>query len=128
LLAPRILTPAPQICSVPLHWQRQIQRGFNQSERLAYYLNQHFDSELLPSLFRRTEATPAQKGLNKQQRKQNLTHAFTLRSCKAIEHIALVDDVVTTGSTLEQLCKLLLEVGVKRIDIYCICRTAEPES
>jgi ComF family protein len=128
LLAERISTPAPIISCVPLHWHRHLKRGFNQSERLAHHLSQQLDSQFLPSLFQRINPTPTQKGLNKQQRKRNLTNAFKLKPCPSITHIALVDDVVTTGSTLEQLCKLLLEVGVKRIDIYCICRTAEPES
>lgn len=47
---------------------------------------------------------------------------------KGDAHVAIMDDVVTTGSTVYQLCQLLLEVGAKRIDIYCICRTPEPAS
>ncbi|OBS94374.1 competence protein ComF [Vibrio tasmaniensis] len=129
LLASRIDHPAPLIASVPLHWTRYIQRSFNQSQLLANYTAQELgvNSDVL---FRRNRATLSQQGLTKSIRSSNLNGAFTLlhRDFEATDypHIAIIDDVVTTGSTVYQLCQLLLEVGVKRIDIYCICRTPEP--
>ncbi|BBM65943.1 hypothetical protein VYA_01280 [Vibrio alfacsensis] len=54
--------------------------------------------------------------------------AFALKGKVRDSHVAIVDDVVTTGSTVRQLCDLLLEVGVESIDIYCICRTPAPGS
>jgi len=81
-------------------------------------------------LFKRIRSTASQQGLTKSARKSNLKGAFAMRnanfSALDYSHIAIIDDVVTTGSTVYQLCQLLLEVGVKRIDIYCICRTPEP--
>ncbi|WP_192889744.1 ComF family protein [Vibrio bathopelagicus] len=129
LLASRIDHPAPLITSVPLHWTRYIQRSFNQSQLLANYTAQELGVKS-DVLFRRTRATLSQQGLTKSIRLSNLNGAFTLvpRDFEATDypHIAIIDDVVTTGSTVYQLCQLLLEVGVKRIDIYCICRTPEP--
>ncbi|XGB46816.1 ComF family protein [Vibrio kanaloae] len=129
LLAPRIEHPAPLITSVPLHWGRYIHRGFNQSQLLAHYAAQELDVKSAV-LFRRSRSTISQQGLTKSARQINLKNAFTLRnmhfSTNNYAHVAIIDDVVTTGSTVYQLCQLLLEVGVKRIDIYCICRTPEP--
>ncbi|WP_417852358.1 phosphoribosyltransferase family protein [Vibrio europaeus] len=73
-------------------------------------------------------ATPQQQGLTKAERKRNLDRAFLLNGEIVADHIAIVDDVLTTGSTVQHLCELLLEAGVKSVDIYCICRTPEPAS
>lgn len=134
LLANHIEQPAPIITSVPLHWRRYLHRGFNQSALLADALAKELNSES-HVLFRRKRATPTQQGLSKQQRQSNLYKVFSLRNkdvmkliAKGDAHVAIIDDVVTTGSTVYQLCQLLLDVGVKRIDIYCICRTPEPAS
>ncbi|MGF1752247.1 ComF family protein [Vibrio makurazakiensis] len=133
LLAPKIESPAPLITSVPLHWSRYIQRGFNQSALLCDYLAKELhtpaqDRHTLTQhqIFKRIRSTSFQHGLTKDQRQQNLRNAFTLNKQPTQTHVAILDDVVTTGSTVQHLCDLLLEVGVKRIDIYCICRTPEP--
>ncbi|MBD1558647.1 ComF family protein [Vibrio sp. S9_S30] len=128
LLAAQISQPAEIITSVPLHWRRQLWRGYNQSDHLAKSLCQHlgvverFDNQV----FNRIKHTGAQQGLNRKARLLNLKNAFTLNSSHVAKHMAIVDDVVTTGSTIRQLCQLLLDVGVETVDIYCICRTPEP--
>ncbi len=128
LLATRITAPAPLITSVPLHWRRYLSRGFNQSDVLARHLATHLDSHFDPKLFRRIKFADSQRGHKKSNREQNLQGAFVLSKKPIFEHVAIVDDVVTTGSTVRQLCQLLLEVGVESIDIYCICRTPAPTS
>lgn len=128
LLAERIPVPAPVFTSVPLHWRRHWWRGFNQSDLLARQLSLAMRCSYQSKLFQRVRATAMQQGLNKSERARNLKRAFTLRNPPLSEHLAIVDDVVTTGSTMRQLCNLLLEVGVKSLDIYCICRTPEPGS
>jgi predicted amidophosphoribosyltransferase len=74
-------------------------------------------------MFKRIKSTPSQQGLNREQRVRNLRHAFALNNHPNHTHIAIIDDVVTTGSSVRQLCNLLFDVGVEKIDIYCICRT-----
>jgi len=133
LLSQKIIDPAPLLISMPLHWRRFMRRGYNQSDLLGYHLVEHFNSSqqpnsktqtiFAPKLFKRIKSTPSQQGLNKQQRLKNLKHAFALNYLPKQTHIAIIDDVVTTGSSMRQLCKLLLNIGTKRIDIYCICRT-----
>ncbi|KIP79231.1 competence protein ComF [Vibrio harveyi] len=128
LLAERIEHPAPIITSVPLHWQRYLKRGFNQSHVLATHLAHHLNSNYRNRVFKRVKSAQSQRGNKKAGREQNLKAAFALHGEVNFSHIAIVDDVVTTGSTVRQLCHLLLEVGVESIDIYCICRTPAPGS
>jgi len=125
LLEPRIEEEPQLITSVPLHWRRQLHRGFNQSELIARYLAQRVKVPYC-CLFTRIRSTPQQQGLTRSERRSNLAQAFKLQGKAEVQHVAIVDDVLTTGSTVQHLCELLLEAGVKRIDIYCICRTPEP--
>lgn len=119
------VTEVPVISYVPLHWRRQLWRGFNQSEYLARALAKRLDLPCV-SLFKRTRVTGAQRGMDRTQRRRNLRGAFRLtQSVGELHSVVIVDDVVTTGSTVQQLCKLLLDEGVKNVDIYCICRTPE---
>ncbi|MZI94755.1 ComF family protein [Vibrio sp. CAIM 722] len=125
LLIPHISDPAPLITSVPLHWQRYVWRGFNQSDLLARALSHSLNIEYWPGLFIRTRATIQQQGLTRSERQSNLRNAFMINSAypNHHSHVAIIDDVVTTGSTVEHLARMLYRLGVKRIDIYCLCRT-----
>ncbi|WP_428809686.1 ComF family protein [Vibrio lamellibrachiae] len=125
LLSLHIDSKPELITCVPLHWQRYLLRGFNQSELLAKQLAKIMSIPTSTDLFSRIKHTPQQKGLNKRQRQKNLQQAFRLNFNPKQKHIAIFDDVVTTGSTTHHLCKLLLDAGVETIDIYCICRTPE---
>jgi ComF family protein len=125
LLAGRISHPATCLTSVPLHWRRQFYRGFNQSDLIARHLSQELHIPHQSTLTRRHRATPQQKGLDKQTRRVNLQGAFTLRHSPDMSHLAIVDDVVTTGNTVGQLCLLFRQAGVEQIDIYCLCRTSK---
>jgi len=124
-LAAQVNDPAPVITCVPLHWKRRLIRGFNQSELIAQQVAIELNSDYQPLLFSRKRNTKTQQSLTKSQRQRNLANAFNLNHTPTTPHIAIVDDVVTTGSTVQHLCQLLLEVGVERIDIYCICRTPQ---
>ncbi|WP_084722160.1 ComF family protein [Photobacterium aquae] len=122
-LAPQITAPAPVLLPVPLHPLRHLSRGFNQSTLIAQPLANTLDSQCLPRAIRRVRHTPYQRLLTKTERRHNLNHAFALNNTRLPRHVALVDDVVTTGSTLSALCVLLHGQGVERIDIYCLCHT-----
>ncbi len=125
LLSSRIPNPAPLMIPVPLHWQRRLVRGYNQSALLADGLTIHFGHRptVLHQAFVRNRSTPFQTRLSQQARRTNLRNAFTLNIAPTGPHIAIVDDVVTTGSTVTELCKLLHLAGSYHIDIYCLART-----
>lgn len=127
MLAAKLSPEVEVITFVPLHWQRQFWRGFNQSEWIARALAQRLGVPC-QAMFKRIRATQPQLGMSRQARQKNLHNAFKLHGTCHNSAIAIVDDVVTTGSTVQQLCKLLLDAGAKSVDIYCICRTPEPHS
>ncbi|CEO37838.1 amidophosphoribosyltransferase [Photobacterium kishitanii] len=125
-LARQITQPAPLLLPVPLHWRRYCQRGFNQSHQLALALATIFNSRVNHSAFQRLRHTPSQQQLTKTQRRRNLQQAFTLRQRVLPNHVAIIDDVVTTGATVHQLTQLLIHHGVKHVDIYTLCHTEQP--
>lgn len=111
---------------VPLHWRRQWRRGFNQAHFLAAALARELQLPLQANALQRGRHTPSQQGMNRKQRQKNLRGAFTLECAPAARHIALVDDVVTTGTTAGLISELLLDGGATRVDIWCLGRTPPP--
>lgn len=115
---------------VPMARRRFAQRGFNQAGMLARWLSQGLQLPWADRTLLRTRDTTAQQGLDAAERLRNLRHAFTLANGAVVagKHLALVDDVVTTGATANQLAKLLLKAGARRVDVYCLARTPKPGS
>jgi ComF family protein len=113
---------------VPLATKRLRQRGFNQAAMLARWLGGHLDIPCDETLLLRTQDTSAQQDLNAEARKKNLRNAFALTPGAQIKgrHLALVDDVLTTGATAQALARLLMEAGAARVDVYCLARTPKP--
>lgn len=122
--------PRPdRLVPVPLPRRRERQRGFNQAALLCGWLGASLDLPVDNRLVRRAMDTPAQQGLDAITRKRNLRHAFTLDTKASIEglHLALVDDVLTTGATAQAIARLLCKAGAARVDVYCLARTPAPE-
>lgn len=118
---PQLLLP------VPLHKIRLCERGFNQSMELARCIGRRNDIPIATGVCRRTRATPSQKGLSALERSKNLHGAFTLNAADIpanTRHVAIVDDVVTTMSTVNCIAGLLRRVGLERIDVYCLARVS----
>jgi ComF family protein len=113
---------------VPLATKRLRQRGFNQAAMLARWLGGHLDIPCDETLLLRTQDTSAQQDLNAEARKKNLRNAFALIPGAQIKgrHLALVDDVLTTGATAQALARLLMDAGAARVDVYCLARTPKP--
>lgn len=106
---------------VPLHASRIRQRGFNQAAELTKLLAKSLKIPFDLTLCKKIINTPSQVSLNRQQRHQNLKKAFTNQSSH-YSHITLVDDLLTTGSTSNELAKSLKLQGVQRVDVWCLAR------
>lgn len=121
--------PRPDcLLPVPLAKKRLRQRGYNQAAMLAHWLGTSLNLPVNEQLLKRTKETPAQQGLNAKARKRNLRGAFTLLNAEQVQgrHVALIDDVLTTASTADAISCLLIEAGARRVDVYCLARTAKP--
>src|SRR5690606_16404846 len=121
--------PRPQaLVPVPLARRRLRQRGFNQAALLARWLSRGLQLPCHEQWLQRIQDTPAQQQLDAAARQRNLRQAFRLIPAPDIvgAHLALVDDVLTTGATAERLARLLLKAGAARVDVYCLARTPKP--
>jgi len=111
------------ILPVPLHWRRRWQRGFNQAETIADELSRQLHIPVQTRWLQRRHATPSQHLLNATQRAKNLRGAFALKHSVQGLRIALVDDVVTTGSTVAEVAQTLLRGGAASVVVWCLART-----
>lgn len=108
------------IVPVPLHKKRKRKRGYNQAEVLAKELGRILGLPVDTELLVRVRDTSPQKILNDAERKNNLKKAFkTTKSVVQLQYILVVDDIYTTGSTVDAVAKILLEAGV--LEVYTCC-------
>lgn len=115
--------PVPDaIVPVPLHPRRLRRRGYNQAAELAKPLAELLQRPLLTAAVERRLDTADQIGLSALQRRRNLRKAFAVRSALPA-HVAIVDDVLTTGATVLTLAKCLRAAGVGEITVWCLART-----
>jgi ComF family protein len=118
--------PLPQcIIPVPLHRSRLRERGFNQALELAKPIAKRLAIPLDFKSCTRVIATKAQSQILASERKKNIKNAFVIKQNFQYQHVAIVDDVMTTGSTVAELSKTLRKHGVKQIDIWCMARTSK---
>jgi ComF family protein len=119
-----IIQSCPQVLiPVPLHLSRLRQRGYNQSLELAKVIAKHTGIPIASQACERIKNTLPQTSLSGKQRQTNVKDAFKLIKINPDwQHIALIDDVVTTSSTVAELARIFREVGVERVDIWCCAR------
>lgn len=114
------------LVATPLHWRREFTRGFNQSEQLCRQLSKTLNIPRCRPI-RRVQATPPQQSLHAQQRRRNLRHAFRLapNASRLLQgrRVALIDDVITTGTTANTISKQLLAAGAREVHIWGLART-----
>lgn len=112
------------IVPVPLHWRRRLHRGFNQAERIARPLARALGLPVVPYL-RRIRATPPQSLLGRPARIANLRRAFRVPHPERLKGLSLllVDDVATTGATLEAAAAVLRRAGAERVVAVTAART-----
>ncbi len=108
---------------VPLHPGRLRRRGYNQALELARHLGRQLSIPLNHGSCIRQRPTAPQAGADRAQRQRNLRRAFALRNRPQAEHVALIDDVVTTGATVSELAETLRRAGILRVDVWAVART-----
>lgn len=111
------------IIPIPLHPTRMKQRGFNQSHEIAKIIAKKLQIPVIANACERILDTQPQLALPAKLRTKNVRKAFQVKQPIPAQTIAIVDDVVTTGSTVQELAKLLKKQGVKRVDIWCCAKT-----
>jgi len=123
------------IIPVPLHWRKLMSRGFNQSSSIARIVASHFShTKVHENLFIRPKHSSPQQLKTKKQRMLDMRNVFTMhighnkvqgdaQLTFSGKSVAIVDDVVTTGATVNALARTLLNSGAKYVDIWSIART-----
>lgn len=110
------------IIPVPIHWKKRQQRGFNQAGLLAKMLGRQMDILVDEGYLVRKASTAPQKSLTPIQRYVNLRNAFSVRKTnKLYTSILLVDDIYTTGSTIDACAAVLKAAGAKRVYYISLC-------
>ncbi len=116
--------PRPDLlCPMPLHPSRLRERGYNQAALLARRLSALTGIAVAASLCRRTRDTPAQSSLPLADRRRNVRRAFACTPVPAGIHVALIDDVMTTGASLDALASTLLDAGAAEVSAWVLART-----
>jgi len=107
---------------VPLHRGREARRGFNQSMEIARAASRELQLPVLYDVVSRRRATAEQAGLAAAARRGNLRNAFGLVRPLAVKRVAIVDDVMTTGSTVEELARSLKAGGAEWVEAWAVAR------
>ena len=117
--------PLPEvITAIPLSKQRQRLRGFNQAGEIAKSISKQIGIKNL-ELIKRVKECPPQSVLKRKERMANVKNAFLYHSEISYQHVAIVDDVITTGSTVNEAAKLLRKKGFMNIEVWALAKTPE---
>ena len=110
------------VIPVPLHPDRLRDRGFNQAHEISRYLCRKTGCKLLPAACVRIRSTPSQTEIPWKKRKQNIRNAFICTQNFAGKQVAIVDDVMTSGATLNELAKVILRQGAGSVRAWVVAR------
>ncbi|MBN2412007.1 ComF family protein [candidate division KSB1 bacterium] len=118
------LNDVDMLVPVPLHISRYRERGYNQSAELAKTISKIMGAPVYKNILKRTNYTPPQAGLKREERVKNLLGAFTVKDSTKIKDscVAVVDDVMTTGTTVNECARVLRAAGAKRVVILSVTR------
>jgi ComF family protein len=115
------------IVPMPLHASRLLERGYNQSHEIARFVARTLGLRCNHQALRRTRPTPPQVGLPRDARVENVRGAFTAgREAVRGRRLVLLDDVVTTGSTVAAAARALRDAGAISVDVWAVARAPEP--
>ena len=119
------VNPPEVLLPVPLHQNRLFERGFNQAFEIARMLSARLDIKLDFKTLSRIRNTEAQAGLSASKREKNTLRAFHCEPT-AYRHVAVVDDIITTGSTANEITKTLHLTGIETVEIWGLARVVKP--
>ena len=111
------------IIPIPLHQKRIRTRGFNQASEIAKVVSKNTRIPLQQKYLIRSRNTDSQTGLSEKMRNKNMKHAFIVKSTKYNEHVALLDDVITSGATVNSAASALLKSGIAKVSVWAIAKT-----
>ena len=118
--------PAPEVLlPVPLHRNRLLSRGYNQALEIAQTLSYLLDLPVDTHALCRARDTDSQSGLSASQRQKNIRNAFVYQPARPWSHVAVVDDIITTGSTAGEITKTLHSGGVQCVEIWGLARVSK---
>jgi ComF family protein len=121
-----LIADADALLPVPLHWRRQWARRFNQSAVLAHVVAETSGRSVAYGALKRVKATPQQVGLDKSERAHNVQGAFRVPAAGKAEvvgrRLLLVDDVLTSGATVDACARALLRAGAAGVDVLVFAR------
>ena len=124
-----LLTGADMLVPVPLHWRRAWRRRYNQSGALARIIERQSGVKVRGEVLRRVRATEQQIGLSRAQRATNVQGAFQVSADRQAEvqgrRIILIDDVLTSGATLDACARALLRAKAAQVDVLVFARVVE---
>ena len=115
-ILPEVLLP------VPLHASRLRERGFNQADEIARLWARRLSLPIDRRVLGRKRATPSQSGLSGRQRADNVRGVFGCDNRRGYRHVAVIDDVVTTGSTVSEITRLLHRAGIEFVEVWALAR------
>ena len=119
--------PQPdRLIAMPLHATRIRERGFNHATEIAREVSKQLGVLLDATSCQRIRDTPPQQGLKHDARRRNVRGAFTCSGKIEGQHIALVDDVMTTGTSLDELAATLKRAGAREVTCWVVARTLPP--
>lgn len=110
------------VIPVPLHRDRLKDRGFNQALEISRHLCKKTGCKLLPTACSRIRSTASQTEIPWKKRKQNVRHAFSCTRDFSGKHVAIVDDVMTSGATLKELAQVIHRHGADSISVWVVAR------
>lgn len=123
--SPDALSHIDMIIPTPMFWRRNLKRGNNHAQLLANTVSKRLAIPINNKALKRSKYSPPQKGLNARQRRQNIKGAFSVAQDLQQSTIAIVDDVMTTGSTLNEIAYILKRAGAKEVHAWVATRATK---
>jgi len=123
---PEYISESELIVPVPLHKSKYTERGFNQSEKIARVIAKALNKKLISNVLIKVKPTTPQVKLTRQERRRNVLDSFSInkkyKNLIIKKNLLLIDDVFTTGSTVNECSKVLMEASADRVYVYTFAR------